>query len=280
MQRLWTFVVAALMDMATVPAWAAFIGAEPSIGKGVNIVILDKIVRGDAERFRQVVLTQIQQDKWVNEVRVFSPGGSTTDGIEIGKQIRLLRATTVAPTLLDKPQNTRMCLTSFAQNGAMMFDFRYRTGNPRCDCASSCFIIWAAGASRKGDVLGVHRMKWEDFNFTSTTQANNMYDDAIGRVSAYLRTMDVPDYVIRMMMATSSSTMHYLSKSELAPMLGLRPGIDEMVFARCGGRPNGDNYQTMAQLNCAFAIYEEESRVGAVNFMKVYQSHPLTDIYH
>jgi hypothetical protein len=190
----------------------------------------------------------------------------------IGKQIRILHASTVAPTRLDRPAGVNLCMTFFATSGG---SFRYNpstgSGDPRCTCASACFLIWAAGYGREGNVLGVHRMRWEDFNFQSTTQATDMYNAAIREVSLYLQGMDTPDYVIRMSTVTPSSSIHFLSQSELAPMLGLPPGIEEMKSSKCGQRPqNGD--PGGVYLNCTQRIYEEDSRIGASAFMQVYGS--------
>src|SRR5438270_877167 len=112
----------ALYCLTTVSGKAAFIGVEESEGQGISLVIMGKIVLGDAERFRQVVIQQLNQGKWIGSVKLFSPGGSMYDGMSIGRQIRTLRASTLAPTRLDNPDGVYHCLTQLVQPGFMMYD--------------------------------------------------------------------------------------------------------------------------------------------------------------
>jgi hypothetical protein len=270
-----------LIAICAKTAGGASILVDQEYQQAVNIIVMDQSFPGDAESFRRVVVNQIQQGKWIGLVKVFSPGGSTYDGIEIGRQIRTLRASTVAPTRLTRPAGVNFCLTMSVSGGAMQFNPATRKGDSRCVCTSACFLIWAGGWGREGDVVGVHRMRWEDFNFQSTTQANDMYSKAISDVSEYLRSMDVPDNVIRISAVTASSSMYFLTKAELALLLGQPPGIDEMKAARCGrlSRTATPGRVTTPYYDCVSVIYEQESRVGSEQFMKVYGSKPLTDIY-
>jgi hypothetical protein len=266
-------------------ALAADIGVEPTgYGNGSNLVILGSIEVGDAERFRKIVIGEIDQGKWIGSVSVFSPGGSAYDSMSIGKQVRTLRASTKAPSRLREraggPQELNLCQTYFrASGGSFRYNIRTRSGDARCTCTSGCFLIWAAGVGRSGDVLGVHRMRWQDFHFESVAQAESMYGAAIGEMSEYLRSMDVPDNVIRLTMNTPSSSMYFLNKTELAPMSGDSATLEEIVAQRCRGLSKnptavGGGYSYSSYAQCAQNLSEEASRTGAREFMAKFASPP------
>jgi hypothetical protein len=60
------FAVSATLLAILTPARAAMMGTDSVAPDSVNIVILGPIVAGDAERFRQTVVTQIRQGRWVS----------------------------------------------------------------------------------------------------------------------------------------------------------------------------------------------------------------------
>jgi len=255
-------------------ARAAWIGAEPAVGQSVNIVILGKIESDDDERFRKIIVSELQKGHWIGLVRTYSPGGDTTAAMRIGEQIRTLRASTVAPSRMDSPAGLRVCLTSVISQGSMQYSELDGTGDPRCECASACFLIWAAGEGREGDVLGLHRMRFTDPMFAGvpTDTARLLYERAIQEGMGYLRKMGIPENIIQLNFGTSSGNLRYLSKQEVQPMLGLSPGIEELKLARCGRQP-GNNSNDSARLryfNCTQAIYEEDSRKGGQEFLRVY----------
>ena len=62
-----------------------------------------EIAEGDDAKFKGIVVPLIRSGNVLYEVNVFTWGGSVNAAIGIGRQIRALKAITVAPTLFDGP---------------------------------------------------------------------------------------------------------------------------------------------------------------------------------
>jgi hypothetical protein len=247
----------------------------------VSIVLLGEVKVGDAERFRKVLVQQLRAGKWIAAVFTNSPGGSMMDGIGIGEQIRKVRASTTAPNYLTGGPNVggHFCTVVPPPNWAnygITFHPKTGKGDPRCTCTSACFAMWAGGYGRQGNVLGVHRMRVQDFGrlVKTTEEAKEVYDRLIAAATGYFKRMDVPDYVIRMATVTSSADIHFLSKSELAPMVGNIPHTEELINSRCPRLParSSPNFGELAtqRYYCARTIDEEESRIGGAEYLAEY----------
>src|SRR5581483_12288116 len=63
----------------------------------VYINLWGKIVPGDDEKFRQMVLPFVRSGKVIFKVSTFSSGGNVQAAMGIGEQIRTLNAVTAAP---------------------------------------------------------------------------------------------------------------------------------------------------------------------------------------
>ena len=75
--------------------------------------------------------------EWISMVYLFSPGGNVGAALSIGEQIRgFLKASTVAPTLFDRPYGQRACMSSIFPTSPLYFDTTTGRGDRRCDCAS------------------------------------------------------------------------------------------------------------------------------------------------
>jgi len=197
--------------------------------------------------------------------------------MDIGRQIHLVKASTVAPTLLDDPAGVRWCAPDSGYS-VMMFNQVDGTGDGRCDCASACFLIWAGGVGREGDVLGVHRPYFDTKEFASldAKDASDRYRVAEQTVRKYLTEMDIPEYIIRLMFANSSVKLRYLTKSEVEGISGLPPALEELKLARCGQRPssqsNASEIVRTNYFNCAHRVYDEASRSGVRAYLEKYNN--------
>jgi hypothetical protein len=106
-------------------------------------------------------------------------------------------------------------------------------------------------------------------------------------VKAYLVEMDIPDNIIRKMMAANSENMHFLTSDE-ARDLGNNPAMEELSIARCGGNKHfidhwnaalkrGDNRRLQELLSeqqegiaCGRRVKEEMWRDSMTAFMQLY----------
>ena len=79
---------------------------------------------------------------------------------------------------------------------ADFFDYNPVTGegDPRCTCGSACFIIWAAGAEKRGDVIQIHRPYFDQASFAKmdVRQAEIAYQKLSDDVRSYLLDASVP----------------------------------------------------------------------------------------
>lgn len=269
-----TFALAFLSILT--PARAAYIGTRELAGtNAANIYIIGKIEAGDENIFRRTVLRLVRAGKYIGMVKIFSPGGNIFSALDIGRQIHLVKASTVAPRLLDNPPGVRWCETD---QSSMQFNPSTGMGDSRCECASACFLVWAGGVGREGDVIGIHRLYFDATMFGSLTgsEAGDKYRVAEEEVRSYLAEMDIPDYLIRLMFANSSRQMRYLRKSELEGISGLPPAIEELKIARCGERPSSyANVSDQVRANyfyCAHRVYEETSRDGVAAYLRRYSN--------
>ena len=202
--------------------------------------------------------------------------------IAIGEQIRVLRAVTISPTVSGTgyrdcrthtpPYRDMGYYTQDVWRGGQLIA-REGTGDQRCDCASACFLIWAAGMGREGNVVGVHAIKFppELFAKLPVEQARTVYNSQVASVTAYHRKMEIPDRVIGLMWANSSKPL-LLSRSDLAVFPPLETVLGEMMLARCGEHPGGANPPEILNpyLKCVNGVREESNRQGRIEYLRVY----------
>jgi hypothetical protein len=232
---------------------------------------LGEIVAADDEKFRQVALSEIRKGGWVGGVSIYSPGGHTIAAMHIGEQIRILRAQTGAPQYYPTLWQ-RHCNTTLFPDG-IYYNERTGEGDRRCECASACFLIWAAGYGRSGGVLGVHRMRFTDPSFAGlqAPQAAALYDRVIADGQNYLRRMGIPENIIQLNYGTDSASLRYLTRDEIRPMIGLPPGLDELKIARCGHTQGSlTDAEQLKFKECVEQILEENARSAAQEYLKAY----------
>jgi hypothetical protein len=118
------------------------------------------------------------------------------------------------------------------------FDPASGKGDPRCTCGSACFVIWAAGSERKGDVIEIHRPYFnpEVFARLDAGTARAAYQRLADDARSYLNKVGIPGSIIDRMMNVDSKSASYLSAQELG-QLSMAPHWQEMKLARCGPEP-------------------------------------------
>jgi len=115
------------------------------------------------------------------------------------------------------------------------FDPKTQRGDARCECASACFFIWAAGAARLGDVVGVHRPSFDPAEFSKLLpgEARAKYDRLTEASKSYLTKVGVSEELINRIFAISSTSIGYLDQRELG-RLRRSPHLEELLIAKCG----------------------------------------------
>lgn len=185
---------------------------EVAAGGSVNgLAIRGRIQKGDAAKLRALIASD--RERFLYEggwILLDSPGGDFAEALELAELIRKY--------------------PSWVQVGDL--------------CASSCFLLYAAGASRDQGVfveksIGVHApfFNREDYARLTMAEAEDFHRRLTERTIAYLRWISVPEPIIERMMRTPSTTMAWLTYDEVR-LLGPTPRwFEEFAIARCGLAP-------------------------------------------
>jgi hypothetical protein len=248
------------------PAWTAEIKALPWFENDWAIAITGPIVRGDDERFRNVALDVIKKGHYIRDVRIYSHGGLTDAALAIGRQIRVLGSITTAPKII---QGQLACIYNAA-------DVPHVSNGPSCACESACSLIWMAGTGRDGQIVGLHRPRYDEIYYRelSPEAAEEQYKVAEDQIRDYLAEMGVPSWTFQVMFQTPSKGMHYLTDSELLAFSNADPALDELVVARCGKTiPGGtifDNPVRKKSFECYVAVINDDLGKGRKAYLQQY----------
>lgn len=185
-----------------------------------NIRLIGKIEKGDAEKFKIIVEYLREEKIIVNVLLLGSIGGDTEEAMQIGTIVRELFIPTQAPYALD---------SGFTCNG-----YPSELKEDDCDCSSACFLIWAAGVYRMGDVLGVHQPYFLGGNTEelSATEGQKERVQMYEGIKSYLEKMDIPEHIINKMFNTGSDEITYLDWDSAKSMESVH-FFDEWVGANC-----------------------------------------------
>jgi hypothetical protein len=108
-----------------------------------------------------------------------------------------------------------------------------------CLCASSCFLIWAAGIERDGNVLGLHRpsVPSRSFGDLPPERASAIYREALSEMDRYLTEMEIPRRLIEFMTDTSSTSIHWIKMGDMPYTFATPvPSVEEWLARRVDGR--------------------------------------------
>jgi hypothetical protein len=202
-------------------------GRVPQSDTCRKVLIKGRIEPGDAAKFAQLVRNS---RPFLHEVALWSPGGSVDEAIKIGRLIRKGLMVTSAPSntsakaiYLDPVSG----LPEKRSGWGSLHDVRGCEGTD-CNCASACFLIWAAGVERSGSVLGVHRPTIASTAFSTLPPARAAvsYRHLLSEIGKYLDEMEVARRLIEIMTDTSSHEVRWLADDE-ASALEVPPSIAE-----------------------------------------------------
>jgi hypothetical protein len=201
-------------------------GRLPNSDTCIRVGINGTIVAGDFERFHELVRRNLP---FLEFVVLNSPGGDVGESLKIGRLIRKALVRTQAPSDQTDAQTGQGDLPFPRVPGRWICKGTY------CNCASACFLIWAAGIIREGNVLGLHRPTIQSTSFSSLPpdRASNLYLQLLADTAKYLNEMEIPHSLIEAMTNTSSGNMWWLSLRD-AQALYVPFSIDEWLRAACG----------------------------------------------
>ncbi len=174
-------------------------GRKPTDKTCIAAYLDGPIQRGDFDKLSALVRAN---HPFLADLYVNSPGGDAAEAMRIGTLVRKLLVSVEAPFWRkDRGQAPEAELV--AVTGDTIFELC--SGKPgECGCASSCLIVWAAGARRNGDVLGVAppAISEQDFGGEPAARA---YPKLMRRTHDFLAEMEAPPDVLAMSSAQPGS---------------------------------------------------------------------------
>lgn len=201
-----------------------------------------RIVPGDARRLEALLA---KEGPSISGLALRSPGGDVDEAMKIGRIVRAKLLRTIAP------------ISSAEGNVCFMGGLPEQASE--CVCLSSCFLVYTGGVMRGGNVLGLHRPRYDEAFFAKLPleEANRRYGAVIERIKAYLLEMGVGDRYLDRMLRVSSSEMEILSKEEADRDLnGSIPAMAEWLKAKCGEIPEKEQ-KAMSSLTLYMALKDK-----------------------
>lgn len=166
-----------------------------------RITIEGEILPGDSDKFKALIKTINDSGRSVHGVRLNSPGGNLAEGVAIADTVRFAKVLTIVP--------------------------------PSAQCASACFIVFAAGNEKFASYsafVGVHGAS--DSSGRETVQSGA----ATLSMARIVKDLGVPAAIIGKMVVTPPEKIIWLSPDDLRSM-----------SVNMTGKP--DQLQPMPELN-------------------------------
>jgi hypothetical protein len=227
--------------------------------------IMGRIDEGDDIKLKDTLIGAIHRGEQIENVLLYSSGGRLSPAMKIGRYIRTMRLTTVVPQLVPLVQRQICHIHDVTGRTAMVdYDAREHRGDARCTCAGACFLIWAAGATRQGDAVRIHRLSAhgdEDAGTPAAVETSSQRD-----VEDYLRDMGIPGATIDRMSGIGADRIEYLNRDEGAALTSKTalPLLQELFAARC----HDHAASSPAALACERAVVRELYWQGADRLLR------------
>jgi hypothetical protein len=195
---------------------AEMVWSKDDVGQ-LWLQIIGRIDDDDDAKFKSMLIGAINRGEQITNVSIYSQGGQWSSAIKIGRYIRTMHLTTVAPQLV--PLLGRRNCALYATNGRMTvleYDPVRHQGDPRCTCARECLLIWVAGTIRVGNAVQIHPVSSQEDDDGKLPVEQASYVDAASRaiIDGYLQEMGVPEVMTERMFNISSDKIEYLTKEE------------------------------------------------------------------
>ena len=200
-------------------------GRRPSGTTCREALLKGEIVSGDFNKVFSVVRAN---HPFLDRLLLWSPGGSVEEAMKIGRFVRKAMLITQAPTGMGLDDGSGDLISTYGMDQFCKGD--------ACNCASACFLIWAAGIERDGWSVGLHRPSIETTSFGNLPpeKASQMYRSLLEEINAYLLEMEIPPSLTEAMTNTSSAGIRWLTIKEFNSLEEV-PSIAVWISASCGG---------------------------------------------
>lgn len=201
--------------------------SHPEKGHIIGIKLEGDIVSGDADKLLAALksLYVDHEHSPLVTLSLASKGGDVREAMKIGRIVRRLRLNVEVPTYY--PKYVPVPSLTFA-----------KVSNPdNAICASSCFLVFAGGADRSGNHIGLHRPYVSRDESASDVVYEEQQKKAMIEVRKYLEEMEVPTYFIDLMMSRNSQNVYLVTNGDIFNeshlLTGYSPSIEEFLLRQC-----------------------------------------------
>jgi len=119
-----------------------------------------------------------------------------------------------------------------------------------CNCASACAVIWLLAPFRSGNIVGLHRPRFEEKYFANLKpdEAKKTYDKLILNLKEKLSSSQVDQKLIEKNFSTPSDSIYYLSEQEIGQAGNEAPFLHEYINAKCAAFiPEKQKYDSLGK---------------------------------
>lgn len=183
-----------------------------------------EIQNGDFEK-----ILNISSNKIISTIYLYSPGGNVQEAMKISEYLNENLITTTAPTIIQG-------LPELGINGFNTCKTKYGPKNiTNCTCDSSCGYIWILASIRSGNVIRLHRPRFDynDYSNMTVIDAKKSYDILINNLKNRFVESQINPQIIEIVMNTSSGSIKKLTDDELELVGKYAPFLEELFMAKC-----------------------------------------------
>ena len=215
------------------------------------------IVAGDSQKLLEFYNTY---GDLVSPIYLRSKGGNVDEAMKMGAIIRRLRLETHVPVWDVSRQPIDSIRTDHQENMI---------------CASACFLVYAAGASRVGNYLALHRpyLPREEAKKINDVEYEALQKRLFPKVKAYLADMEIDQYWIDRMFAASSQDRYMPTwaeaDSKLHHLMGIVPSLEEIVLSKCNQDADVDR-KLSALRNAPRSVDNQEQSRRLIEDLRVF----------
>ena len=190
-----------------------------------GVLVEGDIQPGDALQVENAVITFdiVNEPRVARFIYLRSKGGDVGEAMKIGTFVRRLRLETEAPTQLQGHSETSSWVSPSDKSNNI--------------CASACFLIYAGGVERHGNLLALHRPYFPIYTGSklSDLQHEAAERQAIAKVRQYLKNMEIDDFFIDKLISTNSQDAYYVTlwETDEHHLSQIVPSLEEAVLTRC-----------------------------------------------
>ena len=200
--------------------------AHDKNGKPLSGIIVEgDIELGDAIKLQTAVTEYnlINTSRVATRIYLRSKGGDVEEAMKMGDYIHRLRLETEIPTSVNGHNDIFSWVSPNAKDNNI--------------CASACFLIFAGGVVRQGNMLALHRpyLPRETAIKISDLQYELIEKNIIAKVKKYLKDMEVDQFFVDKMMSNNSQDSYVVAlwETDRYHLSGIVPSVEEIVLSKC-----------------------------------------------